>query len=672
MNSRAIPVDVGTATAATTAPALAGEDPASEEHRGRAKLWSLGPGALAIGLWVWSLPQVDVRGLGEYGLPPGLPVVWYLALAITIASALILLVGPNRRPMIALGYVALIALVLYGTVPALSAQPHYAWVYKHLGVVRYLERTGEAHRGVDIYNRWPGFFALAAAISTLGGRANPESYAGWADLCFMLINTMLVTVAVRLVARELRIAVAAAMLFVLSNWVGQTYYSPQAFAYTLSLALMVILLGQLRGTGDRPAAVVRAAQRIARRPQLRPEIQASRRPSAWAIASVLTIDGVIVASHQLTPYVVLVGTAGLMLVGAVRPRWPLVVMAEMTLGYLAINLRFIEHNYGVFSSIDPFNNVQGPKVGANPSPGKVLNADTELLFIAVVWLCTLAAFASLYRRGLALRALPLAVLAIAPVAIVFGQNYGGEASLRVVLFSSPWCSALIAWAALEARPWRARALMTALAIGFTPLFLISYLGLEELNIVSPAEVAAAETFYAKARHGAVLVLAAPGFPYRYGGTYPDYAGPEGDANPNLMTERAFVGHELGPAQVSGIAGRIREYSTFGYIAFTRDETAYAEVFRLTPKGAIENLRGAVAASHLFRLWYANKDVQIYELVNPAPSSSGRKSVATSALGRAKTEAGISMRPQQARHIYRSQNSRLAGHDRQVARPSSGG
>ena len=643
MGATAIPVGGNASPLGETAPAPTGDAPATAGGR-RANLLALAPGVAAIGLWAWSLSQVDVRDLGEYGLPPGLPVTWYLALAITIATALILLLGPNRRPMVALGYVALIAVVLYGTVPALSAQPHYAWVYKHLGVVRYLERTGEAHRNVDIYNRWPGFFALAAAISKLGGRTNPESYAAWADLFFMLINTMIVTVAVKLVTRELRIAVAAAMLFVLSNWVGQTYYSPQAFAYTLSLALVVILLGQLRAnTDDRPTALVRGAQRIARRPQLTPDLQGPRWPKASAIAAVLAIDGVIVASHQLTPYVVLVGTAGLMLIGAVRPRWPLVVMGAMTLGYLAINLRFVEHNYGLFSSIDPFNNVQGPKVAANPSPGKVLNADTELLFIAIVWLCTLAAFVSLYRRGLALRALPLAVLAIAPVAIVFGQNYGGEASLRVVLFSSPWCSALIAWAALEARPWRARALMTALALGFTPLFLISYLGLEELNIVSPAEVAAAETFYAKARHGAVLVLAAPGFPYRYGGTYPDYAGPEGDANPNLMTERAFVGHELGPAQVRGIAGRIREYSTFGYIAFTRDETAYAEVFRLTPKGAMENLRAAVAASASFRLWYANKDVQIYELANPAPRSPSAGAATTRTLRSAPTHHGAAAR-----------------------------
>lgn len=619
MGVSAVPVDSVVRTGELPAmPPPSGEGECGRGRRGLACL----PGVCAVVLWLVSLARVDVRGLGEYGLPPALPVTWYLALALLVFSALWLLIGPWRQhPMLALGYVALVAVVLYGTVPALSAQPHYAWVYKHLGVVRYLELTGHANPSIDIYNRWPGFFALAAGVSTLAGRANPESYAAWADAFFMLLDTVLVTVAVRLVARDVRVAVSAALLFVLSNWVGQTYFSPQAFAYTLSLALVVVLLGQLRGEAhERPTVAVRALQRFARRPQLTVEPRPASWPKTWAIGVLLALDAVIVASHQLTPYVVLVGTGLLIAVGAVRPRWPLLVMGAMTLGYLALNIKFIEHNYGVFSSFDPFNNVQGPKVASHPSPGKVLNADTELLFIAVVWICTIAAFVSLYRRGLAGRALPLALLAVAPVAILLGQNYGGEATLRVVLFSSPWCSALIAWAVLQARPLRARVLMGVLVLAVTPLFLISYLGLEELNIVSRDEVRASEAFYKHARHGAVLVLAAPGFPYRYGGSYPEYAGPEGDANPNLMTEGAFVGHKLGAANVRGVAGRIRLYSKHGYIAFSRDETAYAEVFRLTPPGALAGLQAAVASSPLFTLWYANPDVQIYELRSPPPRS----------------------------------------------------
>lgn len=575
----------------------------------------IGPAAIALPLWVVSLQQVRVRSLGEYGLPPALPPAWYVAVALLIAGAVSLILRRSGATPAALLYVALIALVLFGTVPALSAQPHYAWVYKHLGVVRYLESTGHANPSIDIYNRWPGFFAVAAVISTVGGRSNPESYAAWGDLFFMLIDTLLVVVAVRTITREERVAVGAGLLFVLSNWVGQTYYSPQAFAYALSLSLIVVMFRHLRSDrGGLAPLIGRLTARVARRPQL----QAVEIPPGWpkrySIAVVLTIDAVIVAAHQLTPYVLLVQVASLVILGTIRPRGLVVVMAAMTLGYLSLNLRFIEHNYGLLSSVDPFNNAQGPKVAPSPSPGKVFNTDTELLFIATVWCCTIAAWIGLCRRGLGLRALPMLVLAVAPVAIVFGQNYGGEASLRIVLFSSPWCAGLIAWAVLTSRPRRARVALGVLTVAFAAMFIVSYLGLEELNIVSYAEVEASERFYERAKPGSVLVLAAPGFPYRYGATYPSYRGPEGDANPNLMTEPAFVGHPLGAAQVRGVAGRIRVYAQSGYIAFTRDETAYAELFRLTPPGALNDLRGAVAASPLFRLWYANSDAQIYELV----------------------------------------------------------
>ena len=101
------------------------------------------------------------------------------------------------------------------------------------------------------------------------------------------------------------------------------------------------------------------------------------------------------------------------------------------------------------------------------------------------------------------------------------------------------------------------------------------------------------------------MLAAPGFPYRYGATYAEFRGPEGDANPNLLTEPAFQGRQLGPAEVPAVAARIKEYRQDGYIAFTKDETEYAEVFGSRPPGALRSLEAAVAQSPDFRLWYGN-------------------------------------------------------------------
>ena len=207
------------------------------------------PAVAALVLWRLSLLYVDVSHLGQYGLPPALPITWYASLVLAILGTVVASTVRASSSLIMVGSVIVVAIILYATVPVLSAQPHYAWVYKHIGVVRYLEAHGKVNPNIDIYNRWPGFFALGAIFSTVGGSPNPEVYAGWAELFFLLLDILLLMVSVRAITRDLRLAVGAALLFVLSNWVGQTYYSPQAFAFVLGLALIVIVLRQLRVTG---------------------------------------------------------------------------------------------------------------------------------------------------------------------------------------------------------------------------------------------------------------------------------------------------------------------------------------------------------------------------------------------------------------------------------------
>lgn len=576
-------------------------------------------GVIALVAWRLSLRQVDIAHLGDYGLPPALPSAWYLALALAIVGAVSAITTNRPSAPIMIGCVVVVAIILYGTVPVLSAQPHYAWVYKHIGVVRYLEVHGKVDPSIDIYNRWPGFFALAAVFSRVVGSSDPETYASWAELAFVLIDMFLVMAAVKIVARDVRIASGAALLFILTNWVGQTYYSPQAFTFVLCMTLIVVLLGQLRASSY-SRRLTGLVERMVRTPQLPVQTDTHRRwPRPATLAIVLGLDAVIVASHQLTPYVLLASVALLMAAGVVRPWWVLGAMIGMTIAYLSANLNFIQHNYGLYTSLDPFNNAQVSTFTETPSAGKSFNTNAELLASAALWLGGLLALICLLRRGLGVRALPLAALALAPLAVIFGQNYGGEASLRIILFSSPWWSAVMAWALMTIHRQSLRLVaMLVVALGFAALFVPSFFGQEELNIISPAEVRASEWFYSHARPGSVLVLSAPGFPYKYGGTYPEFRGPEGDSNPNLLTEPAFRNGQLGQRQVPLIAARIREYSRHGYIAFTRDQTAYAEVLGIMPPGAMNSLEAAVARSPEFRLWYGNRDAQIFELVGRAP------------------------------------------------------
>lgn len=586
------------------------------------------PAVLALVVWRLSLRNVDAYHLGSYGLPPALPISWYGALLLSVIGAVTALWIRESHGLVVAGYIVVIAVILFGSVPVLSGHPHYAWVYKHIGVVRYLEEHGQVNLNADIYNRWPGLFALIAMLSPIAGRPNPASYAAWADLFFLLLDAVLVTAIVKAIAHDSRIAAGAALLFVVTNWVGQTYFSPQAFGFTLGLGVLLIILRHLRT--DRcecSARLRRFMERVGRVPQLHEVSDGAVKWPRWAaLTAVLGMYAVLVASHQLTPYVMLVSIGVLMACGVVRPWWLLIVMTAMTVGYLAPNFHFVQHHYGLFTSIDPFNNVEGVKITPNtPVPGKVFNTNIQLVFIVALWLTGLIAVIRLLRRGHLFRALPLLVLAGCPFAVVFGQNYGGEAPLRIILFSSPWICGLISWALVTVgrRAWRFM-LTAGIAIVFTGLFVPSFLGQEELNIISGPEVRASEHFYARARPGSVLLLAAPGFPYRYGPTYTEFTGPEGDANPNLMTQPAFQSRQLGAAEVPLVIARIRQYTPHGYIVFTRNEIIFSRIFNIVPPGALAHLESAIAQSPHFRLWYRNSRVRIYELVSGRRSRKGQQ------------------------------------------------
>lgn len=582
------------------------------------------PVVIALVIWRLSLRHVDVTNLGSYGLPPALPITWYLALSLSVVGAVTAITARRTSGLIMVVYVVAIAIILFGTVPVLSAQPHYSWVYQHIGVVRYLEAHGKVNPSIDIYNRWPGFFALGAAFSSVAGRPNPEPYASWAELFFLLLDAVLVMAAVKAITREVRIAAGAGLIFIVTNWIEQTYYSPQAFAFALGLALIAVMLRQLRvNETNYSKRLIRLIERVGRVPQLSVQTDATPKWPRWAaIAVVLSLDAVVVASHQLTPYMLLAGVALLMLAGVARPWWVLMGMGIMTFAYLGANFNFIERNYGVFSSIDPLNNVFGvaaskiPGFGTQaPAAGETFHTHAELLSIATLWLGALCAMIRLLRRGLLVRSLPFVVLAVSPFAVAFAQSYGGEAPLRILLFSGPWTAALISWALATVTRRRLRwLLMASLAVAFTALFVPSFFGAEELYIVSAGEVRASDWFYYHAPPRSVLLYAAPGFPARYGATFPEFRGPGEAEAPTLMAVSSFRNRQLGVADVENVVALIKQYGQRGYIVFAKDETAYAELYRLTPPGALEHLESAVARSPDFRLWYGNRDARIYEML----------------------------------------------------------
>lgn len=59
------------------------------------------------------------------------------------------------------------------------------------------------------------------------------SYAGWFEFLFAWLDAMVVAAIAFAVTRDRGVAAMSALIWLLTNWVGQTYFSPQGLAFFL-------------------------------------------------------------------------------------------------------------------------------------------------------------------------------------------------------------------------------------------------------------------------------------------------------------------------------------------------------------------------------------------------------------------------------------------------------
>ncbi len=575
-------------------------------------------GVVGTLLCLLSLPGADVNDLGQFGLIPALPLTWYLGLVVLLGGSLAAGLVPRVPWWLAAGQLVALVLVLYGTVPLLSATPRYTWSYKHLGVTRFIEVFGVVDPQIDIYHRWPGFFALAALYGTLAGRPEPTSYASFCGPLFVLVQTLLVVAIAREVHRDRSKAWLAGSLFSVINWVGQDYFAPQPLALALGLGVLWIVLREFgEEPGPRRMALL---ARLTRTPPSRavdppplvpPASRQWRRGAALVV--VVVLFAAIVPSHQLTPYLVVITISVLTVTGFVRPWWLPLVLGATAVAYLIPNLDYILNTFGIFSGFDVFNNAHPSVPNEHSLPGKVLAARAGESLSAVLFLSGLGGLVLAWRRGIRVLLVATACM-LAPVLLLFGQSYGGEGALRVILFSAPWAAILITGWVLGTARRRSVVAFSTLAVVMTALFLPAYFGQEELNIVPASEVQAAEYLYENGVSGSVVLLSAPGFPIRLNERYPLFAGPLSDKDPNFLADESRQRRPLGPSDVPAVVDQIRQYSDRGYVVFSKTQESFATTYGVSSTTDLRELERALLESGRFRVFYQNDTTRIYELL----------------------------------------------------------
>jgi glycosyltransferase involved in cell wall biosynthesis len=640
---------------------------------------------VCLGLWVIGLSQIDVNRVitAHLGLVSVLPVTFWVAVGVLMVSfCLAVMQRSTRWPVLAAHLLALVAIfhatpvILYGTL-------RYAWAWKHIGVVDYIMHYGVNFRLNDVlgvYQGWPGFFALSSFLTSGAGQASALSWASWA----LPVNNLLWLGPVILIARaftsDQRLVWTAAWLFELCNWVGQDYFSPQAFSFFLYLTVIAICLrwlwdprpsrrpvlagpaarhpgrspgGWLPAPGPRITGVLRlrraplsngAADSGAAASRSGPDTlppgtnpQVSRATRLVLVACLLPLMVAIASSHQLTPFMLIAALTLLAVFRQVRPRVLPVVMAVVTAGWIAYGaLPWLTANRSqIFKGFgSPWANTSHYLVGQLQIPFDQILVDwVSRATTAAIAVGAVIGFWRYWRHHDAQARKSwtrVVLLALAAPPMAAASDYGGEVIFRVFLFALPFLAVATAAAFFPRLRTRSSAWLSVTLVGaFLALatgFILSNYANEAMNYFSPKEVAASEFLYRTAPQGAQVIGIngnAPRLFVNY--NWYLYTSLDSPASVTAAVQRAPV------ATVLGLAKQAHGHPT--YLILTKSQAAEVYLTGEWAPGVYSRVVHDLLASGLFRAVYHNSDATVLFLAQPRCRSSARTCYPPSAAPR---------------------------------------
>jgi|GEM_PF-166555 len=628
-------------------PPGSGGGPADPPRSRTVPLLLIGLLAAAVTLWGVSLSRMNVEGLGGFGLTDRFPITFWLALVLLCAGFALAIHHPRRSPGWAAAYTVGLLLAERATSAIVYPTLLYNWAWKHVDIIDRLSANG-GHLKLDnslgdmaAYDQWAGFFAGNAALVKLLGVHDALAYARWAPFVSSLLLLVPLVLIYRVFSRDSRLVWTAVWIFYLCNWVGQDYFSPQAFAFALYLGVLAVVFRRMA----RPAkpgkhAAADAVHPLTGRPVGLPLLDRRQR-LLWT--ALLTVPiAAIAASHQLTPLMLGLGLFAV----ALHPRyrnWPLAAVglvlpvlwdATSALSFVTLNMK---------SLIAAFGNLMANSsatTGATPTgigPVTISWFDRGLSAAAVA----LAVAGVLRHPALRRTAFPLVLACVVGIPMMVANNYGGEMIFRVFMFMLPMLAFFgaaamhprqrpvavpgpVAEGSRYAQPVpRPSAAVTAtalpvllvLALAFFP----SYYGKDAINYYPPGEVRLVETMWRLAPSGSYLVAPDNDFPdadrhYAEDGHYwfdTDTPATVKNilADPAAALAGGFEADHLGKGQV-------------GLVLITQSEINDAELSGLLPPGSLAKIEASLSASPSFEVAAHNAYGTVFEWVPSSTAGGG--------------------------------------------------
>jgi hypothetical protein len=582
----------------------------------------------ALAVWAASLPGINPRAMNDLGLISVLPWQTWLAFGLLTLGFIACWQRADQLTWLLLVHVLLLVIMLYGLPVLITHEPSGPIVFRHAGITENLIRTRVVNTRIDAYFSWPGFFMGLASLVKFAGAPSALSFATWATVAFNLLFLPPLLLLARTLTRDPRLVWGMIWLFYAANWINQDYLSPQAFGYLFYLTILGLLLTYFRphGTdldwGRRLTRRLRTLLRVRAAEVPLPTL--SRWPTAAVIMLVVLLYFATVASHQLTPFAILLGVTALVLIGECTARGlPLVMAVILTLWITFVARGYISGHLGhLLGGVGDITQAATANVTARISgSAQHLLVIRERLFLSGgLWLLALLGAARRFRSGHADHA--AAALCLAPLLLFGMQAYGGEMLLRIYFFMLPFVAFFATAALLPGRrsastaparlpaAIRDHAAITAFGLTIVVVLaacLVALYGNERVDYFTPGERAAIAFAYGQARPGSTFAVEQSYLPWKYTG----YDQHHYLSVSSMLSEQ----HPPSPAQALGrISQALRPGpgNPAGFVILTRSQRIYAETFGgLLSPGYLARFEQLLRKSPHFLLVYSNPDAKIY-------------------------------------------------------------
>ncbi len=559
-------------------------------------------------LWAWTLNGVDQADLGSYGIVTILPITAFILIAAALAGFVASLTVPGGG-RIQGAYVLGLTVMIHGMPTFVYDHLRFSWAWKHVGIVEYIQRVGDVDPTINtlgVYHNWPGFFGLSAWITDVSQLESALSFASWAPILFNLLFVGALYVMFRAFTSDTRLIWTALLVFVLGNWIGQDYFSPQAMAFFLYLIAIAILLRWYSRHPLGPNGEV-----VVPGDEVDPGSLASFILSVVLALTLLAIA----ATHQLTPIVTIAAIGGLLVFRVIRVSWPLYAMLLFTFTWLFGPARtFVVDN--ITSVLRELGGFQA-NLDNNLVSYDIVN--TAQLFVSQVArllsasIFGLAGLGWMRRRQRRLRSGWVLLLAGIPGVLVLMSSYGGEVIFRAYLFALPF-AALLAASLWFPDEYSGHSRWTPITLGavivtLTAGLLIADFGTDSRQVFDNDEVAASDFVFQRAQPGALIIEGSRDYPRQYR-NYEQFTFLALDRS----TPDTLEGLLADPATKLASWLRDTERYTGGYVIITRSQRESVTELGTLLSPTLDTIETSLQQSPLWTTLFESGPARVYGLV----------------------------------------------------------